>query len=123
MARSIRVVSAPLPVAMILSARRQFVFIHIPKTGGTSIAHLYDPHMRWDDIVIGGTGIGEAVFNNVKWRNRFRLVKHSSYGEMRAIVGNDWLAGKFVFLVVCFLFVCFISCCNFLMANVTKKKA
>ena len=92
-------------------------------TGGTSIAHLYDPHMRWDDIVIGGTGIGEAVFNNVKWRNRFRLVKHSSYGEMRAIVGNDWLAGKTVFSVVRNPIDRFVSCCNFLMANVTRKEA
>jgi hypothetical protein len=79
--------------------------------------------MRWDDIVIGGTGIGEAVFNNAKWRNRFRLVKHSSYGEMRVIVGQEWLAGKTVFSVVRNPIDRFISCCNFLMANVARKEA
>ncbi|WP_342070451.1 sulfotransferase family 2 domain-containing protein [Yoonia algicola] len=40
---------------MIISARRSFVFVHIPKTGGTSMALALEDRAAGDDILIGDT--------------------------------------------------------------------
>ncbi|MGB0905194.1 MAG: Type II secretory pathway, pullulanase PulA, partial [Mangrovicoccus sp.] len=40
---------------MILSRRRGFLFIHIPKTGGTALALALENHACADDILVGDT--------------------------------------------------------------------
>ena len=60
---------------MIWSASRKFCFIHIPKTGGTTITAAYEPHMLFDDVVLGGTMLGEALQS--RYRDRFGVHKHS----------------------------------------------
>ena len=40
---------------MIISPKRRFVFVHIPKTGGTSFMRAYEDRAAADDILIGDT--------------------------------------------------------------------
>jgi hypothetical protein len=37
---------------MIISHTHRAIFVHIPKTAGTSISALFEPHLRWNDLVI-----------------------------------------------------------------------
>ena len=40
---------------MILSRGRKYIFIHIPKTGGTSLALALEARAMKDDIMLGDT--------------------------------------------------------------------
>ena len=40
---------------MIISRGRQFIFVHIPKTGGTSLALALEGRAMKDDILLGDT--------------------------------------------------------------------
>ncbi|KQI68061.1 Type II secretory pathway, pullulanase PulA [Loktanella sp. 3ANDIMAR09] len=75
---------------MIISRARKFVFVHIPKTGGTSFAHAYDARAAKDDILIGDTP---------KARNRRhrlaeldvpgRLWKHSRIADVGPLIAPE----------------------------------
>lgn len=83
---------------MIVSNSHRFVFVHIQKTAGTSIATALDPLLRWNDVVLGGTDLGEQV--NLPYKKRFGLNKHSPAGEIRAVVGEEVWASYFKFTFV-----------------------
>lgn len=59
---------------MIISPGRRFIFIHIPKTGGTSMALALEDRAQADDILIGDTP--KAV------RRRQRLKKLEAPGRL-----------------------------------------
>ena len=40
---------------MIISRARRFIFVHIPKTGGTAFTLAYEARAAKDDILIGDT--------------------------------------------------------------------
>ena len=40
---------------MIISPGRRYIFVHIPKTGGTSMAAALEARVHRDDILIGDT--------------------------------------------------------------------
>ena len=74
---------------MILSPGRGFVFVHIPKTGGTAMALALEARARADDILIGDTP------KAVKRRGRLkgaqvagRLWKHSTLADVRGLVAD-----------------------------------
>ena len=46
---------------MIISHTHRAIFVHIPKTAGTSITALIEPALRWNDLVLGGTTFGERI--------------------------------------------------------------
>jgi hypothetical protein len=40
---------------MIISFGRRYIFVHVPKTGGTSLALVLEERAKADDILIGDT--------------------------------------------------------------------
>lgn len=83
---------------MIWSRARRCCFVHIPKTGGTSIATAYEPYMLFDDVMLGGTAMGEALQRH--YRARFRLHKHSGVRAIRDAAGGEDFAAAFSFAVI-----------------------
>lgn len=83
---------------MIISHTHRAIFIHIPKTAGTSITKLIEPELRWNDLVLGGTQFGERI--QAAYRERFGLSKHMPAREVRRIVGADLWAAYFKFAIV-----------------------
>lgn len=76
---------------MIISPRRRFAFVHIPKTGGTSFATAYDARAAADDILIGDTPKAR------RRKHRLadvtvpgRLWKHSTLADVGDLVAADY---------------------------------
>src|SRR5258708_2149793 len=70
---------------MIISHSRRFIFVHIHKTGGTSVELALDKFLSWNDLVLGGSPLGEAM--NDTYRERYGLDKHSSVAEIDQVCG------------------------------------
>lgn len=83
---------------MIYSRSLNFVFIHIHKTGGSSMEVALDPHLSWEDIVLGSTLLGEAM--NDPYRRRYGLHKHSSIQDVQNICGSDLVGEAYCFATV-----------------------
>lgn len=83
---------------MIWSASRNFCFIHIAKTGGTSITAAYEPHMVFNDVVLGGTVMGERLQD--QYRRRFALHKHSGARAIIDAAGAEAFARAYTFAVL-----------------------
>jgi Sulfotransferase family len=81
---------------MVISHRRRFVFIHVYKTGGTSISRALLPHARIVDqlaerftITRFATHLIDGTFNLWDARNHWLtgLTKHATAREVRAYLG------------------------------------
>lgn len=83
---------------MIISNSHKFIFVHIMKTAGTSICAALDPTLRWNDVILGGTGFGEQI--NGPYKDRFGLLKHATARQIRAVVGDEVWSSSFTFTVV-----------------------
>ena len=83
---------------MIYSRSLNLVFIHIHKTGGTSMEIALDPHLAWDDLVLGSTPLGEAM--NDHYRRRHGLHKHSSIQDVQNFCGADLVNRSYCFAMV-----------------------
>lgn len=64
----------------------RFVFIHIPKNAGTSVAMALVPTMTYRDQEIGGTELGQAIAPH--FRRRYGIGKHSTLQEVRRVIGE-----------------------------------
>ncbi len=51
---------------MIISPRRRYVFVHIPKTGGTALSLALEARAMKEDILIGDTPKARARRGRVK---------------------------------------------------------
>ncbi|MEM6461976.1 MAG: sulfotransferase family 2 domain-containing protein [Pseudomonadota bacterium] len=72
---------------MFISHKRQLIFIHLPKTGGTSLTIALENQAASDDIIIGDTPEAEERqhrFAGVKASGR--LWKHSHLNEIYGLV-------------------------------------
>jgi hypothetical protein len=86
---------------MILSTGRAYVFIHIPKTGGTSLALALEARAMRDDIMLGDTPKALRRRRRLKdVRTQGRLWKHSTLADIDGLVPDDTLRGLFAFTLV-----------------------
>ncbi|WP_377186446.1 sulfotransferase family 2 domain-containing protein [Ruegeria meonggei] len=86
---------------MIISSGRAYVFVHIPKTGGTSLAMALEDRAHKDDILIGDTPKAVKRRNRVKGlRGRGRLWKHSTLADIDGVLTNEELQSLTAFTMV-----------------------
>lgn len=72
---------------MIISPGRKFIFVHIPKTGGTSLALALEDRAMKDDILIGDTPKSQRRKGRLKHLNApGRVWKHSTLADMAGVV-------------------------------------
>ena len=86
---------------MIISRGRQFIFVHIPKTGGTSLALALEGRAMKDDLMLGDTPKALNRRRRLKGvEARGRLWKHSTLADIDGLVSRDEMAGMFCFTLV-----------------------
>ena len=86
---------------MIISSGRNYIFVHIPKTGGTSMALALEAKAKADDIMLGDTP------KALKRRRRLkdvlaagRLWKHSTLRDIVGLVPQSQIDSAKVFTMV-----------------------
>ncbi len=83
---------------MIISPKRRYVFVHIPKTGGTSMALALEGRAAKGDILIGDTPKAKRRRERVKQLDvPGRLWKHSTLRDIGTLINP---ADVFVFTLV-----------------------
>jgi hypothetical protein len=86
---------------MIISPGRRFVFVHIPKTGGTALTLALEGRAMKDDILIGDTPKARARRGRLKaLKAAGRLWKHSTLADIDGVLSAADLAGMFCFTLV-----------------------
>lgn len=86
---------------MIISRGRRFVFVHIPKTGGTSLALALEARAMRDDMMLGDTPKARKRRRKLKDADaRGRLWKHATLADIEGLVSAEALAGMLRFTLV-----------------------
>ena len=86
---------------MILSRGRNYIFVHIPKTGGTAMALALEGRAMKDDIMLGDTPKAKRRRHRAKDMHAAgRLWKHSTLADIEGLVSVDEMAGMFAFTLV-----------------------
>ncbi|MGR3759783.1 sulfotransferase family 2 domain-containing protein [Roseobacteraceae bacterium NS-SX3] len=86
---------------MILSPGRKYVFIHIPKTGGTALALALEARAMADDMMLGDTPKALKRRRRLKdAQARGRLWKHSALADIEGLVPDEALRALFAFTLV-----------------------
>lgn len=86
---------------MIISRGRRFIFVHIPKTGGTALSLALEARAMKDDILLGDTPKARARKGRVHGvKAAGRLWKHSTLADIAGLVSPDEIAGFFTVALV-----------------------
>ncbi|MDO9524502.1 MAG: sulfotransferase family 2 domain-containing protein [Gemmobacter sp.] len=86
---------------MIISPGRAYIFVHIPKTGGTALGLALEARAMKDDILIGDTPKARARRGRVKaLKSAGRLWKHSTLADIDGAISADQLDKMFVVTLV-----------------------
>ena len=75
---------------MIISRQRRFIFVHVPKTGGTALTLALEARAAKDDILIGDTPKARARAG--RWKGvkaAGRVWKHSTLSDVVGLVTLD----------------------------------
>lgn len=86
---------------MILSRGRRFIFIHIPKTGGTALSLALEARAMKEDILIGDTPKARA--RKARWqgvKSHGRLWKHSTLSDIAGLASDAEVASFFTLALV-----------------------
>ncbi|MDU9003984.1 sulfotransferase family 2 domain-containing protein [Sedimentitalea todarodis] len=86
---------------MIVSPGRRYVFVHIPKTGGTALALTLESRAMRDDLMLGDTP--KAMKRRRRLRDvqtRGRLWKHSTLADIDGLIAPEIMNGLFAFTLV-----------------------
>lgn len=71
----------------IINHSYKFIFVHVPKSAGTSLTTFFSKYSKYHDQEIGGTAYGQAIAPH--FRKRFGIGKHSTASKVRTIVGAE----------------------------------
>ncbi|MCB1343323.1 MAG: sulfotransferase family 2 domain-containing protein [Pseudooceanicola sp.] len=86
---------------MILSPGRGYVFVHIPKTGGTALSLALEARAMRDDLLIGDTPKARRRRGRLAGaQTRGRLWKHATLADVEGLVPDAVLDGLFAFTLV-----------------------
>ena len=86
---------------MIISHGRKYIFVHIPKTGGTSLALALEGKAMKDDVLIGDTPKAKNRRKRLKdVQVSGRLWKHSKLVDVYGLVEQAQMEAYFVFTLV-----------------------
>lgn len=86
---------------MILSRGRGYLFVHIPKTGGTSLALALEARAMKDDIMLGDTPKALKRRRRLKGvQTAGRLWKHATLADLDGLLRADEIADLFTFTLV-----------------------
>lgn len=86
---------------MIVSLGRKYIFVHIPKTGGTALALALESRAMRDDLMLGDTP--KALKRRRRLRDvktRGRLWKHSTLADIDGLLAPEVLDELFAFTLV-----------------------
>ena len=86
---------------MIISKARKYVFVHIPKTGGTALTLALEGRAAKDDIIIGDTPKARQRRKRLAdLTPAGRLWKHSTLADIDGVVSSAELDDMFCFTLV-----------------------
>ena len=85
---------------MIYSKSKQFIFCHVPKTGGTSIRNLVGKYRRPEESSLLFRFFRKAGFTNVYPFYDFYHHPHTTLSKAKFLLGNEVFSDIFTFAVV-----------------------
>jgi hypothetical protein len=86
---------------MILSRGRGYLFLHIPKTGGTALTLALEARAMKDDVIVADTPKGRARAARQKaLATAGRLWKHSTLADLGGLVGPEDIDRLFILTLV-----------------------
>ena len=86
---------------MIVSHGRRYIFVHIPKTGGTALALALEARAMADDILVGDTPKARRRRTRLKGaRTGGRLWKHATLAEGVGLYSEEQARDYFTFTLV-----------------------
>lgn len=88
-------------LAMIVSTGRKYIFVHIPKTGGTALSLALEARAMKDDILIGDTRKARARKGRQRGvQTTGRLWKHSTLADIDGLLPPESMAAMFTLTLV-----------------------
>ncbi|MEZ5685116.1 MAG: sulfotransferase family 2 domain-containing protein [Paracoccaceae bacterium] len=86
---------------MIISRGRRYIFVHIPKTGGTALALALEGRAMADDLLIGDTPKAQRRRGRLKGvQTAGRLWKHSTLADAIGLISEAEARDFFTFTLV-----------------------
>ncbi|GFE51247.1 hypothetical protein So717_30000 [Roseobacter cerasinus] len=86
---------------MIISPGRRYIFVHIPKTGGTSLATALEARAMKEDILIGDTPKARRRKARLAHLNaRGRLWKHATLADIDGVLTPEDIGAMFTFTLI-----------------------